>query len=74
MTSIYEAEQELQSVQDELTATLAELQDRLNVPKQAKRLGRKAQQSYQERPLAWVAGAAGVAVTVAGLLIWNARR
>lgn len=74
MNEIRQAEAEAVAAQEELAATLAELQDRLNVPKQAQRLGRTLKQNYQENTTAWVAAAAGVAATVAGILIWRARR
>ncbi len=74
MNEIRQAEAEAVAAQEELAATLAELQDRLNVPKQAQRLGRTLKQNYQENTTTWVAAAAGVAATVAGILIWRARR
>ena len=54
----------------ELADTLEAIEDKLNVPKQAKRLKAKAQASYEERPVPWIIGATAVVIVVGGLVAW----
>lgn len=54
----------------DLATTLDGIEDKLNVPKRAKELSRKAADSYQENPIPWIVGAAAVAVTAIGLIAW----
>jgi hypothetical protein len=54
----------------ELETALDELEDKFNVPKQAKRLGDWAMDSYDENPVPWIVTAAAVAVGVVSLIAW----
>lgn len=54
----------------ELENTLDAIEDKLNVPKQAKRLKAKARASYEDRPVPWIIGATAVIVVVGGLVAW----
>jgi Protein of unknown function (DUF3618) len=53
-----------------LESTLDQLDDRLNVPKQAKKLTARAKASYEERPVPWIIGATAAAIVVAGTIAW----
>ena len=54
----------------ELEDTLDAIEDKLNVPKQAKRLKAKAQASYEDRPVPWIIGATAVVIIAGGLVAW----
>jgi hypothetical protein len=54
----------------ELADTLDAIEDKLNVPKQTRRLKAKAQASYEERPVPWIIGATAVVIVVGGLVAW----
>lgn len=54
----------------ELATTLDGIEDKLNVPKRAQELSRKAADSYQKDPIPWIVGAAAIAVTAIGLIAW----
>jgi Protein of unknown function (DUF3618) len=54
----------------DLQGTLDELEDKLNVPKQAKRLTANAKASYEAKPVPWIIGATAVAISVAGIIAW----
>ena len=53
-----------------LEDTLDAIEDKLNVPKQAKRLKAKAQASYEDRPVPWIIGATAVVIIAGGLVAW----
>jgi hypothetical protein len=54
----------------ELENTLDAIEDKLNIPKQLGILGKRAEVSYGENPVPWIAGATAVAITVAGVIAW----
>lgn len=58
------------TIRSELEATLDAIDDKLNVPKQAKRLAARARASYKDRPVPWILGATAAAVVVAGIIAW----
>jgi hypothetical protein len=53
-----------------LESTLDQLDDRLNVPKQAERLSAKAKASYEQNPVPWIIGATAAAIVVVGTVAW----
>ncbi|MBD8611235.1 DUF3618 domain-containing protein [Frigoribacterium sp. CFBP 13729] len=53
----------------ELAATLNELEDKLNVPKQLGIAGHRAKSSFSRDPLPWVAGAGVAALALAGVVV-----
>ncbi|MGM1029115.1 MAG: DUF3618 domain-containing protein [Actinomycetota bacterium] len=54
---------------EELRQHLNEIEERVNPKKVANRFVGKAQDSYNEDPTPWLAGAAGVAVLVVGGIV-----
>jgi hypothetical protein len=54
----------------DLETTLDAIEDKLNVPKQLNKLGKKAESSYEENPVPWIIGATAVAISVVGLVAW----
>ena len=54
----------------DLEETLDAIEDKLNVPKQLSRLGKKAEDSYEKNPVPWIAGASAVAVLVVSAVAW----
>ena len=59
----------LASTRAELAATLNELEDKLNVPKQLGIAGHRAKSSFSRDPLPWVAGAGVAALALAGVVV-----
>jgi len=53
-----------------LEDTLDALEDKLNVPKQARALTEKAKSSYDTNPIPWIIGATAAAIVVAGVVAW----
>ncbi|WP_423921178.1 DUF3618 domain-containing protein [Frigoribacterium sp. 2-23] len=53
----------------ELAATLNELEDKLNVPKQIGIAGHKAKASFDRDKLPWLAGAGAAALAIGGLVV-----
>lgn len=53
-----------------LESTLDQLDDKLNVPKQAHRLADRAKASYEAKPVPWIIGATAAAIVVAGTVAW----
>jgi hypothetical protein len=58
------------STRANLEATLDEIEDKFNVPKQASALIERAKASYEENRTPWIVGATGVAIAVIGLVAW----
>jgi hypothetical protein len=54
----------------ELEVTLDELEDKLNVPKQAGILAERVKVSYEDNPVPWIVGATAAVVVVGGLIAW----
>lgn len=54
---------------EELRQHLNEIEERVNPKKVANRFVGKAQDSYNDDPTPWIAGAAGVAVLVVGSIV-----
>jgi hypothetical protein len=63
-------ENRVATLRAELEDTLDAIEDKLNVPKQAKRLKAKAQASYEDRPVPWIIGATAVVIIAGGLVAW----
>lgn len=53
-----------------LEDTLDALEDKLNVPKQARALTEKAKSSYDTNPIPWIIGATAAAIVVVGVVAW----
>jgi hypothetical protein len=58
----------------ELAATLNEIEDKLNVPKQLGAAGQRAKASYERDKWPWLAGVGVVALTVGGILVAVVKR
>lgn len=54
----------------QLESTLDEIEDKLNVPKQLGILAKKAQASYEDNPVPWVAAGAAAVAAIGGLIAW----
>ena len=54
----------------DLADTLDAIEDKLNVPKRATELGRRAKASYGRNPIPWIIGGVAVAIIAAGLIAW----
>lgn len=63
-------EARIESARAELEQTLDAIEDKLNIPKQASELARKAKASYDANPIPWIIGATAAAIVVAGLVAW----
>jgi hypothetical protein len=63
-------EARIETARAELEQTLDAIEDKLNVPKQASELARKAKASYDANPIPWIIGATAAAIVVAGLVAW----
>lgn len=59
-------QRDIERKREELRQHLNEIEDRVNPKKVADRVVGKAQDSYNEDPTPWIAGAAGLAVLVIG--------
>lgn len=57
----------------ELASTLDAIEDKLNVPKQARIAFDDARRSFRRDPLPWIAGAVAVAATTVGAVVWAIR-
>ena len=64
------AENSISDTRAELEETLDAIEDKLNVPKQASRLAKKAQASYEDNPVPWIIGATAAVIVVGGLVAW----
>lgn len=63
-------------IQDKVAATRAQLEDtldqiedKLNVPKQAGLLVDRLRARFEENPVPWIAGAAGAVAVVGGIIV-----
>jgi len=63
-------EARIENARAELEQTLDAIEDKLNVPKQASELARKAKASYEANPVPWIIGATAAAIVVAGVVAW----
>jgi len=63
-------EARIENARAELEQTLDAIEDKLNVPKQASELARKAKASYEANPIPWIIGATAAAIVVAGVIAW----
>ncbi|MGC5076334.1 DUF3618 domain-containing protein [Agrococcus sp. DT81.2] len=59
-------QREIDRKREELRQHLNEIEDRVNPKKVANRFVGRAQDSYNDDPTPWIAGAAGVAVLIVG--------
>lgn len=59
-------QREIDRKREELRQHLNEIEERVNPKKLADRFVGRAQDSYNEDPTPWIAGAAGVAVLIVG--------
>jgi ElaB/YqjD/DUF883 family membrane-anchored ribosome-binding protein len=63
-------EENISDTRAQLEETLDAIEDKLNVPKQANRLAKKAQASYEDNPVPWIIGATAAVIVVGGLVAW----
>lgn len=63
-------EARIENARAELEQTLDAIEDKLNVPKHASELARKAKASYEANPIPWIIGATAAAIVVAGVIAW----
>lgn len=68
--SIPASEESISAARAQLESTLDEIEDKLNVPKQAGRLARKARTSYDDNPVPWIVGATAAVIVIGGLVAW----
>jgi hypothetical protein len=64
------AEASISATRARLEDTLDAIEDKLNVPKQAGRMARKARASYEDNPVPWIIGATAAVIVVGGLVAW----
>lgn len=74
MASIEEIQASVDRTRADLAATLNELEDKLNIPKQLGVAASKAKDSFGHDPKPWVAGAAAAAAAVGGIALIALRR
>lgn len=74
MSSIDDIQAGIDRTRADLAATLNELEDKLNVPKQLGIAASKAKDSFGDDPKPWLAGAAAVAAAVGGIALIALRR
>jgi hypothetical protein len=65
-----DTEARIENARAELEQTLDAIEDKLNIPKQASELARKAKASYDANPIPWIIGATAAAIVVAGVIAW----
>lgn len=73
MRRIEHLQAEAAARREELTATIDALEDKLNLPKQARLAVARARQSFRANPVPWVAGVAAVATAVVGAIVLGRR-
>lgn len=69
-----EIQNEIARTRLEIERTLAAIEDKLNVPKQAKKAGKRVQDSVRKNPVAWAASAAVFVIGVVGVISLVTRR
>jgi vacuolar-type H+-ATPase subunit I/STV1 len=73
-----ELRSDIESTREKLAATLDAIEDRLNVPMQAKRAVGKARAAFDklntENPVVLYAAAGAVVVATGGLIVWRLAR
>jgi hypothetical protein len=74
MASIEEIQASVDRTRADLAATLNELEDKLNVPKQLGAAASKAKDSFGDDPKPWLAGAAAAVAAVGGIALIALRR
>lgn len=68
--SIPASEESISATRAQLEDTLDAIEDKLNVPKQAGKLARKAQASYEANPVPWIIGATAAVIAIGGIVAW----
>jgi hypothetical protein len=63
-------EESIASTRAQLEETLDAIEDKLNLPKQIGRIGRKARAAYGQNPVPWIIGATAAVIVVGGLVAW----
>jgi|EndMetStandDraft_3_1072993.scaffolds.fasta_scaffold2116653_1 hypothetical protein len=69
-TTISSAKEKAAAARTELASTLDAIEDKVNIPKRAGELSKKAQVAYEENPVPFIAAGAAIAATVIGLVAW----
>lgn len=74
MSSAEEIQASVDRTRADLAATLNELEDKLNIPKQLGAKAHEAKVSFSRDPKPWLIGAAVVAVAIGGIALLALRR
>ncbi|RKR75733.1 DUF3618 domain-containing protein [Frondihabitans australicus] len=74
MSNIDDIQASIDHTRAELAATLNELEDKLNIPKQLGAAASKAKASFDVDPKPWLAGAAATAAAIGGFALIALRR
>lgn len=68
--TIADAKDQAAKAREDLAKTLDAIEDKLNVPKRAGELGKKASAAYDKNPMPFVVGGAAAAIVAIGLIAW----
>jgi hypothetical protein len=63
-------EESIASTRAQLEDTLDAIEDKLNLPKQLGKVGRRAKASYEANPMPWIIGATAAIIVIGGLVAW----
>ncbi len=74
MSSADEIQAQVDRTRADLAATLNELEDKLNIPKQLGIQGHRAKASFDRDPKPWLVAAVSVAAVVGGIALLALRR
>lgn len=74
MASADDIQREIDRTRADLAATLNELEDKLNIPKQLGIKAREAKAAFDRNPTPWLAGAGTAALIVVGIAVFALRR
>lgn len=74
MSNAEEIQAAVDRTRADLAATLNELEDKLNIPKQLGVKAHEAKVSFSREPKPWLIGAAAVAVAIGGIALLALRR
>ncbi len=69
-TAASATKESIASTRAQLEETLDAIEDKLNVPKQLGKAGRRVKASYERNPVPWIIGATAAVIVVGGLVAW----
>ncbi|WBU37180.1 DUF3618 domain-containing protein [Homoserinibacter sp. YIM 151385] len=70
MSTLDDAKTKAAEARAELASTLDQIEGKLNIPKRAGELSKKAQIAYEDNPVPFIAAGAAIAAGVIGLVAW----